>query len=68
MSFTKDDVGPYKNVNGEDVLMTDEERQATADKWNADAARGPAQLLTPLMILNDPAQVAVLKAMLSGTA
>lgn len=32
--FTKDDVGP-KYVNGESVVMTDAERQAIADEWNA---------------------------------
>lgn len=33
--YTADDVGPYRFVNGEQVLMTQAERQATADKWNA---------------------------------
>ena len=65
--ITKEQVGPYKNVNGEDVLMSDEERQAMADKWNADLDKGPAQLLTPVqMILNDPSQIAALKAALSA--
>lgn len=33
--FTIDDVSPFKCVGGEAVLMTDEERQAIADEWNA---------------------------------
>lgn len=33
--YTFNDVGPYRSVNGEDVLMTEAERQETADAWNA---------------------------------
>lgn len=39
LNYTLEDVGPYKSVNGEEVLMTDEERQALADEWNENASR-----------------------------
>lgn len=42
--FTKDNVGPFKNVAGRQVLMTDTERQAVADEWNAADAEIRQQL------------------------
>lgn len=33
--YTKDDVSPYRSVNGENVPLSDVERQAMADEWNS---------------------------------
>lgn len=35
MTYTLKDIGPYKAVGAARVLMSDEERQAVADEWNA---------------------------------
>jgi len=34
MAFTKDDVSPFRFVNGGQVQLSDAERQAVADEWN----------------------------------
>jgi hypothetical protein len=36
MAFTKSDVSDYKQVNGKTVILTDDEKQAIADSWNAE--------------------------------
>lgn len=43
--YTLQDVGPYKNVNGNSVLMDESERQAILGEWNANLAnRVPKQV------------------------
>lgn len=38
MTYTKDDVAPVRTVGGKPVALTDSERQAIADRWNANEA------------------------------
>jgi len=38
MAYTKDDVATHRSMNGLAVPLSDEERQAIADRWNQDAA------------------------------
>lgn len=66
MPFTIEDVSKHRSVNGEEVLLSDAERQAIADEWNANAARAPRPRTLPVdSIISDPQQLAALKAALA---
>jgi|ETNvirnome_2_300_1030623.scaffolds.fasta_scaffold16393_3 hypothetical protein len=41
MTFTKDDVATSELVDGKRVPLSDAERRARADEWNAYEAAGP---------------------------
>jgi hypothetical protein len=65
--FVKEDVGPFKNVNGVDVLMSDKERVDTAALWSKNAQRPVAVMQVPDVvseIAGDPVKLAALKAAL----
>lgn len=39
MTYTRDDVAPFRCVDGKNVALTDAQRDAIAAEWNAEAAR-----------------------------
>lgn len=55
--FTKEDVGP-KNINGKSVDLSDAEKQAIADEWNANLST----VIVPSKVTMRQARLALLAA------
>ena len=53
MHYTKDDVAPRRYAGRRLVEVSDEERQAIADRWNAEAAAQPLRDWTHAMAASD---------------